>query len=108
VDLLYAPRKQGGRGLNQLQGAYLVEITKAVEYVGRKEDPLLQIVRIHQHISLTVLQTARLLSAELQGETRQIQDSIAEKTKERWRAKRMHEQLSHNLEEELDDKQSFR
>jgi len=33
----------------QLEGAYLVEITIAVEYVDKKEDPLLQIVRTHQH-----------------------------------------------------------
>lgn len=82
VDLLYAPRKQGGRGLMQLEGTYLVEITKAVEYVGRKEDPLLQIVRTHQHnISSAVLKTARLLSTELQRQKRQIQDSIARKPK---------------------------
>jgi ubiquinone biosynthesis protein UbiJ len=80
-----------------------------VEYVDRKEDPLLQIFRTYQHnISSAVLQTARLLSTELQRETRQIKESIAEKTKERWRAKGMHEQLEHNLEEELDGKQSFR
>ena len=58
VDLLYAPRKQGARGLVQLEGAYFVEITKALEYVARKEDPLLQFVRTHQHnISSAVLQT---------------------------------------------------
>ena len=38
VDRLYVPRKQGGRGLMQLEAAYAVEITKLVEYVDRKED----------------------------------------------------------------------
>jgi hypothetical protein len=33
----------------QLEEAYTVEITKLVEYVDRKEDPLQQIVRMHQH-----------------------------------------------------------
>jgi len=60
VDRLYAPRKQGGRGLLQLEVAHAVEITKLVEYVDRKEDPLIQVVRTHQHnTDSAVLQTAR-------------------------------------------------
>jgi len=47
VDRLYIPRKQGGRGLMQLEAAQEVEITKLVEYVDRKEDPLIQVVRTH-------------------------------------------------------------
>ena len=35
VDRLYVPRKQGGRGLMQLEAAHAVEITKLVEYVDR-------------------------------------------------------------------------
>ena len=31
VDHLYVPRKQGGRGMMQLEAAYAVEITKLVE-----------------------------------------------------------------------------
>jgi hypothetical protein len=37
---LYIPRKQGGRGLMQLEAAHAVEITKLVEYIDRKEEPL--------------------------------------------------------------------
>ena len=40
VDRLYFPRKQGGRGLMQLEAAHAVEIKKLMEYVDRKE---------HQH-----------------------------------------------------------
>jgi hypothetical protein len=39
VDRLYVPRKQGGRGLMQLEAAHAVEIAKLVEYVDRMEDP---------------------------------------------------------------------
>jgi len=60
VDRLYVPRKQGRQGLMQLEEAYTVEITKLVEYVDRKEDPLIQTVRRHQHI---------INSAELQTDT---------------------------------------
>jgi hypothetical protein len=47
VDRLYVARKQSGGGLMQLEAADAVEITKLVEYVDRKEDPLIQVVRTH-------------------------------------------------------------
>jgi hypothetical protein len=56
IDHLYVPRKQGGRGQIQLQDAYRVETTKLVQYVDRKEDPLIQIVNAptqHQLGSVT-------------------------------------------------------
>jgi len=90
VDRLYFPRKQGGRGLMQLEVAHAVEITKLMEYVDRKEDPLIQVVSTHQHNTHSaVLQTARCLKAEIQRETK-TKESIAEKRKERWHGKRMH------------------
>jgi len=50
-----------------------------VEYVDRKEDPLIQIVITHNHINSAVLQTARHLKTEVARRTRQIKDSLAEK-----------------------------
>jgi len=47
VDRLYVPRKQGRRGLKQLEAVHAVEITKLVEYVEKKEDPLTQVARTH-------------------------------------------------------------
>jgi len=86
---LYAPRKQGGRALIQAEAVHAVEITELVEYVNRKEDPLIQVVRTHQHNDSAVLQTARCLKTEeVQRETRKIKESIAEKTKERWHGRR--------------------
>jgi len=107
---LYVPRKQGGRGLMQLEAAHAVEITKLVEYVDKKEYPLIQVVRTHQHNSdSAVLQTARSLKTEVQKETRKMKDSIAEKTKERWHGKRMYGQLTCNLNEKrVDIEQSYR
>jgi hypothetical protein len=61
--------------------ACAVQITKLVEYVDRKEGPLTQIVRMHQHINSAVLQTAGCLKTEIQRGTRQINDSMAEKMK---------------------------
>ena len=94
----------------QLEAAHAVEIKKLVEYVDRKEDPLIQVVRTHQHnTDSAVLQTDRCLNAEVQRETRKIKERIAEKTKERWHGKRMHEQLPRNVDEKLVDiEQSYR
>ena len=65
----------------QLGAAHAVEITKLVEYVEKKEDPLIQVVRTHQHnTDSAVLETARCLKIEVQRETRKMKDSIAEKT----------------------------
>jgi len=65
VDRLYIHRKQGGRGLMQLYAAHAVEITKLVQYIERKEDPLIQVVRTHQHSTdSAVLKTARCLKRE--------------------------------------------
>jgi hypothetical protein len=49
IDCLYVPRKEGGRGLMQVEGAYIAETLNLVEHVENKEDPLIQIVRTHQH-----------------------------------------------------------
>jgi hypothetical protein len=88
----------------QLEAAHAAEITKLVEYVDRKEDPLIQVVRTHQHnTDSAVLQTARYLRTEVQRKTRKMKDSIAEKTKERWHGKRMHGQLPRSLGEKLVD-----
>jgi hypothetical protein len=94
----------------QLEAAHAVEITKLVKYIDSKEDPLIQIVRTHQHtVNSAVLQTARRLQTEVQRETRNMKDSIMEKTKERWHGKRMHGQLPRNLDERLVDiEQSYR
>jgi len=88
----------------QLAAAHAGEITKLVEYVDRKEDLLIQIVRTHEHnTDSAVLQTARYLKTEVQRETSKMKDSIEEKTKERWHGKRMHGQLSRSLDEKLVD-----
>ena len=65
----------------QLEAALSVEITKLVEYVDKREDPLIQVVRTHQHnTNSAVLETVRCLKIEVQRETRKMKDSIAEKT----------------------------
>jgi len=56
----------------QLEEAYIVEITKLMEYVDSKEDQLTQIVRTHHHnTNSAMLQTARRLKKESGRGTRQ-------------------------------------
>jgi hypothetical protein len=38
IDHLYVPRKEGGRGLMQVEGAYIAETFNLVKYVQSKED----------------------------------------------------------------------
>ena len=94
MDPLYVPRKQGERGLKHLEETYIVEITTMMECVDSNEDPVIQIVRTHQHNPTSAaLQTAVSLKIELHRGTRQMKDITAEKTKERWRGKRIHGQF---------------
>ena len=64
---------------------------------------LIQTVRTHQHnVNPAMSQTARRLKRELQ-KTREIKETVAEKTKRRWRGKSLHGQLTRNLDEKLED-----
>ena len=55
-----------------------------LEYVERKEDQLIQVVRTHQYnTNSAALQTAGRLKTDVQRETRKMKDNIAEKIKER-------------------------
>jgi hypothetical protein len=59
TDNLYVPRKEGGTGLMQVEGAYMAETLNLVECIESKEDPLIQILRTHQHnTDSALLQTA--------------------------------------------------
>ena len=94
----------------QLEAAHAVEITKLVEYLDWKEDPLIQ---LSEHTNITPTQQCyRQLYASRQKykkETRKMKESITEKTKERWHGKRLHGQLPRNLDEKLVDiEQSYR
>jgi hypothetical protein len=82
INHLYVPRKEGGRGLIQVEGAYIAETLNLVEYVESKEDPLIQIVRTHQHnTNSALLQTANKFKKSFQSETKQIKNIITQNIK---------------------------
>ena len=110
LDRLYVPRKQGGRDLMKLEEAQVVDRNYRTGGIWLQHgDALIQTVRTHQHnINSAVLQTAKCIQTELQRGTRQIKDSIEEKTIYIWRGKRMHGQFPRNLEEKVvDNEQSY-
>jgi hypothetical protein len=73
IDRLYVPRKEGGRGLMQVEGAYIAETLNLVEYVESIQDPLIQIVRTHKYsTNSALLQTANKFKKSFQSETKQI------------------------------------
>jgi hypothetical protein len=80
-----------------------------VEYVESKENPLIQIVRTHQHNkNSALLQTANKFKKSFQSETKQIKN-ITQNIEGKWEEKRMHGQFPHSLDEKLVDKeQSYR
>ena len=49
-DRLYAKRKEGGRGLLQVEAAHKAEIINIAEYLNTKyiEDPFVNIVKVHE------------------------------------------------------------
>jgi hypothetical protein len=94
----------------QVEGAYIAETLNLMEYVENKEDPLIQIVRTHQHnTNSALLQTANKFKNSFQSETKQIKNIIPKNIKEKWEEKRMHGQFPRSLDEKLVDKeQSYR
>jgi hypothetical protein len=94
-----------------VEGAYIAETVNLVEYVENKEDPLIQIVRTHQHnTNLALLRTANKFKKSFQNETKQIKKNIIiQNIKGKWEEKRMHGQFPRSLDGKLVNKeQSYR
>jgi hypothetical protein len=94
----------------QVEGAYIAETVNLVEYVENKENPLIQIVRTHQHnTNSALLQTANKFKKSFQSETKQTKNIITQNLQEKWEEKMMHGQFPRSLDEKLVDKeQSYR
>jgi len=81
--LLVCSQKTGRKGPDAVGRSLCSRNYKTGEICRQKKDPLMQFVKKHQcNINSAVLQTARCLKTEVQIGTRQIKESIAEKTKE--------------------------
>jgi hypothetical protein len=102
------PEKREGRGLMQVEGAYIAETVNLVEYAESKEDPLIQIVRTHQHnTNSALLQTPNKFKKSFQSETKQMKNIITQNMKEKWEEERMHGQSPRSLDEKFVDKEQI-
>jgi hypothetical protein len=91
----------------QVEGACTVEVMKWMEYVGSKEEPLLQIVRTHLYDTNSVLfQIISNFKKSLQSKTKKIRD-IRIEYNGKSREKRMHEQFPHSLDKKLMDREQL-
>jgi hypothetical protein len=62
-----------------------MQAVNLVEYVESKEDPLIQIVRTHQHnTNSALLKTANKLKKSFQSETKQIKNIKTRNVKGKW------------------------
>jgi hypothetical protein len=102
IAYMFPEKREGGRGLMQVEGAYITETLNLVEYVESKEDTLIQIVRIHQHNTNSVsLQTANKFKKSFQSETKQIKNIITQNIKGKREENRMNGQLPRSLDEKF-------
>jgi hypothetical protein len=61
IDRLYVKRKEGGRGLPQIEAAYKTEMINTVEYLNKKykEDQFLNTIRSHDSNQPNMSSTVR-------------------------------------------------
>jgi len=70
IDRLYVKKKEGGRGLVQIEAAHKAEIINIAEYLNTsyKEDQFVNIVKRHENTQPnmnSVMKTAAKITAEL-------------------------------------------
>jgi ribosomal protein S4 len=90
----------------QVEGAYIAETLNLMKYVENKEDPLIQIVRTHQHnTNSAMLQTYNKFKKSFKNETKQIKNIITQNKKRKMGRKKYHGPFLRSLDEKLVDKE---
>ena len=112
IDTLYVKRKEGGRGLVQVEEAYKAEIINIAEYLNTnyKEDQIVNIVKNHESTQPnmnSVLKLATKFTEELSQPhvksdgTQHTKARLREVLKEKWKNKIMHGQYIRNMDRQL-------
>ena len=116
IDRLYVKRKEGGRGLVQVEAAYKAEIINIAEYLNTKykEDQFVNIVKVHESTQPnmnSILKSAAKIIEELsqlngkndakQDEMQHTKERLGEVLKKKWKNKVMHGQYIRNLDRQL-------
>jgi len=116
IDRLYVKRKEGGRGLVQIEVAYKAEIISVTEYLNTnyKEDQFVNIAKSHESTqpnTNSIIKTAAKITEELnqpneksdakQDGIQHIKARLGESLKEKWKNKVMHGQYIGNIDRQL-------
>lgn len=89
-----------------VEGAYIAEVMKLMQYVQSKEDPLMQIVKTCLHDTDSALfPTVNKFKKSFQGERKQIKDLLVQNIMGKWEDKRMQGQFPHSLNIKLVDRE---
>jgi ribosomal protein L11 methylase PrmA len=83
IDRLYVKRKEGGRGLVQVEAAYKAEITSIAEYLNTnyKVDQFVNIVKSYESTQPTmnsIIKTAAKIAEELSNQMRRVRHNRKE------------------------------
>jgi hypothetical protein len=112
IDRLYVKRKEGGRGLVQVEAAYKAELTSIAEYLNTnyKVDQFVNNVKSYESTQPTVnsiIKTAARIAEELiqtneksdakQEGIQHTKASLGEVLKNKWKNKVMHGQYIRNI-----------
>jgi hypothetical protein len=68
----------------QMEGVYITETIKLVEYIESKEDPPIQIKKQQHNTNSVLLQTANKFKKCFKSETKQIKNMIAQNINGKW------------------------
>jgi hypothetical protein len=116
IDRLYVKRKEGGRGLVQVEVAYKTEIINIAEYLNTnyKGDQFVHIVKNHESTQPNMNSIIKLAAkitkdlSQLNGKTDAKQDKIqhmkakfGDVLKKNWKNKAMHGQYIQNIDRQL-------
>jgi hypothetical protein len=116
IDRLYVKRKEGGRGMVQVEAAYKAEIINIAEYLNTnyKEDQFVNIVKNHESTQPrmnSIIKLAAKIREELsqlggksdakQDEIQHVKARLGEVLKKKWKNKVMHGQYRRNMDRQL-------
>eukprot|EP00795_Rhopilema_esculentum_P008488 gene8488-14486_t len=84
VDRLYLPRRQGGRGMIQLELSYTTSAIGLMKYLETTKDWMLQLVKDHENQKKlhSIVKESRNFERELKVENNERQGELEEATKE--------------------------
>ena len=91
VDRLYVKRKEGGRGLINIEGCVKSEENNLGLYVRDSEEDLLKGVKI-----VGIIETENIMEKE------EFKSNLQRTTKMKWHGKKMYGQFSREMKEEID------